>query len=116
GTLMDGTAVDGRWHVNAEMAAGGLWSTPTDPAKLALEPALSLHRMANHFTTKDLPLFCFVQHSSQCSQSAVGISRRARKLQLLGAIASNLVDPQHRNRCRLQQPPAIAIELLGFLL
>lgn len=114
GTLMDGTAVDGRWQVNAEMAAGGLWSTPTDLAKLAIELALSIHGMANHLFTKDLPLFCFVQHSSQCSQSAVGISRRARKLQLLGAIASNLVD-QHRNRCRVQQPPAIAIKLLGFL-
>src|SRR5579864_4825444 len=48
-----------------------------------------------------LPLLRFVQHSSQCSQSAVGICRRARKRQLLGAIACNLVEPQHRNGCRL---------------
>src|SRR4029077_6740829 len=68
GTLMAGTAVDGRWHVNAEMAAGALWSTPTDLAKLAIELALSIHGMANHLLTKNLPLFCFVQHSSQCSQ------------------------------------------------
>jgi CubicO group peptidase (beta-lactamase class C family) len=53
GTLMDGTAVGGRWHVNPEMAAGGLWSTPTDLAKLAIELALSIHGKANHLLTQD---------------------------------------------------------------
>jgi len=48
-----------------------------------------------------LPLLRFVKHSSQCSQSAVGICGRARRLQLLGAITCNLVDLQHRNICRL---------------
>ena len=75
--------------------------------------------LVHHFNFRSvadhLPLLCFVQHSSQCSQSAVGTCRRARKLQLLGAIACNLVDPQHRNRCRLSQPPAVTVELSGFL-
>jgi CubicO group peptidase (beta-lactamase class C family) len=35
GTLADGTLVRGRWHVNPEMAAGGLWSTPTDLVRFA---------------------------------------------------------------------------------
>ena len=35
GTLANGTPVRGRWHVSPEMAAGGLWSTPTDLVKLA---------------------------------------------------------------------------------
>jgi len=48
GTLLDGSAVKGRWHVNPEMAAGGLWSTPTDLAKLAIELALSAQGKANH--------------------------------------------------------------------
>ena len=48
-----------------------------------------------------LPLLRFVQHSSQCSQSAVGVCSRARKLQLFSAITCDLVDPQRRNRCRL---------------
>jgi CubicO group peptidase (beta-lactamase class C family) len=43
GTLANGTAVAGGWHVQPEMAAGGLWTTPTDLAKLALEIALSAH-------------------------------------------------------------------------
>jgi CubicO group peptidase (beta-lactamase class C family) len=36
GTLADGTPVPGRWHVSPEMAAAGLWTTPTDLAKLAI--------------------------------------------------------------------------------
>jgi CubicO group peptidase (beta-lactamase class C family) len=39
--------------VNPEMAAGGLWSTPTDLAKLAIELALSIHGKANHLLTQD---------------------------------------------------------------
>lgn len=47
GTLMSGAAVPGKWHVNPEMAAGGLWSTPTDLATLAIELALAAHGKAN---------------------------------------------------------------------
>src|SRR5262249_58127549 len=39
GTLAMGTAVRGRWHVNPEMAAGGLWSTPSDLVTLAIAVA-----------------------------------------------------------------------------
>src|SRR5258708_8887497 len=40
GTLISGKPVPGRWHVQPEMAAGGLSTTPTDLAKLAIEIAL----------------------------------------------------------------------------
>jgi CubicO group peptidase (beta-lactamase class C family) len=40
GTLMNGNPVTGGWHVQPEMAAGGLWTTSTDLAKLAIEVAL----------------------------------------------------------------------------
>ena len=41
GTLANGAPVAGKWHVQPEMAAGGLWTTPTDLAKLAIDVALS---------------------------------------------------------------------------
>jgi len=63
-----------------------------------------------------LPLLRFVEHSTQCPQGTVGICSGARKFQLLGAIARNLVDSRTRHRCRLQEPPAVSVRLLCFLL
>ena len=44
----DGTVVPGKWHIYPEMAAAGLWTTPTDLAKFAIETALSKQGKANH--------------------------------------------------------------------
>jgi CubicO group peptidase (beta-lactamase class C family) len=48
GTHADGREVPGQWHVYPEMAAAGLWTTPTDLAKFAIEIALSARGRANH--------------------------------------------------------------------
>lgn len=37
GHLRDGTPVKGNWHVYPEMAAAGLWTTPSDLARWAIE-------------------------------------------------------------------------------
>jgi CubicO group peptidase (beta-lactamase class C family) len=42
GYYADDTPVRGRWHVYPEMAAAGLWTTPTDLAKVAIEIQQSL--------------------------------------------------------------------------
>lgn len=52
GTYANGKAVDGKWHLYPEMAAAGLWTTPTDLAKFAIEIALSKHGKANHVLTQ----------------------------------------------------------------
>jgi CubicO group peptidase (beta-lactamase class C family) len=41
GTGFDGTMIPGRWHTYPEMAAAGLWTTPTDLARFAIATARS---------------------------------------------------------------------------
>ena len=47
GTYMDGKTVHGRWHIYTEMAAAGLWTTPTDLSRFAIEIALSKNGKSN---------------------------------------------------------------------
>ncbi|MBK6487392.1 MAG: beta-lactamase family protein [Gemmatimonadetes bacterium] len=48
GHRSDGTMVEGRWHVYPEMAPAGLWTTPTDLLKWALEIAAGARRDIEH--------------------------------------------------------------------
>ena len=54
GTLMDGDPVAGGWHEQPEMAAGGLWTTPTDLAKLAIDIALSTKGKSNEILSRQM--------------------------------------------------------------
>jgi CubicO group peptidase (beta-lactamase class C family) len=54
GTYVDGKEVHGRWHIYPEMAAAGLWTTPTDLAKFAIEIALSKEGKANHVLSEKM--------------------------------------------------------------
>ena len=54
GTHTDGTAVPGSWHIYPELAPDGLWSTPEDLAKFAIEIALSEHGRSNHILSKQM--------------------------------------------------------------
>jgi CubicO group peptidase (beta-lactamase class C family)/predicted transcriptional regulator YdeE len=54
GTYADGKPVHGKWHVYPEMAAAGLWTTPTDLAKFAIEIALSKQGKANHVLSQKM--------------------------------------------------------------
>jgi CubicO group peptidase (beta-lactamase class C family) len=50
----DGTAVPGGAHTYPEMAAAGLWTTPSDLARYCLEVQRSLEGKANHVLSQDL--------------------------------------------------------------
>jgi len=52
GARADGKPVHGKWHVYPEMAAAGLWTTPTDLAKFAIEIALSKQGESNKVLTQ----------------------------------------------------------------
>src|SRR6266446_2810641 len=52
GVYADGKPVHGKWHVYPEMAAAGLWTTPTDLAKFAIEIALSKQGKSNKVLTQ----------------------------------------------------------------
>jgi CubicO group peptidase (beta-lactamase class C family) len=53
GYRVDGREVEGKIHVYPEMAAAGLWTTPTDLAKFAIEMQLSLAGRSNKVLTKE---------------------------------------------------------------
>ena len=54
GTSNNGSEVAGLWHVYPEMAAAGLWTTPTDLAKLGIELARSSQGRANHVLSQEM--------------------------------------------------------------
>jgi CubicO group peptidase (beta-lactamase class C family) len=49
-----GRARDAKWHVYPELAAAGLWTTPTDLAKFAIEVQLSLQGRSNKVLSQSL--------------------------------------------------------------
>jgi CubicO group peptidase (beta-lactamase class C family) len=52
GYRQNGKQVEGKIHIYPEMAAAGLWTTPTDLAKFAIEMQLSLAGRSNKILTK----------------------------------------------------------------
>jgi CubicO group peptidase (beta-lactamase class C family) len=54
GHRQDGKPVEGKIHVYPEMAPAGLWTTPTDLARFAIEVQLSLAGKSNKVLTKEM--------------------------------------------------------------
>lgn len=53
GYRSDGSEVEGKIHIYPEMAAAGLWTTPTDLAKFAIEMQLSIAGRSNKVLKKE---------------------------------------------------------------
>jgi CubicO group peptidase (beta-lactamase class C family) len=54
GHRTDGSLVPGKIHIYPEMAAAGLWTTPTDLAKFGIEVQLSLAGKSNKVLSKEM--------------------------------------------------------------
>ena len=54
GAYWDGKPVHGKWHIYPEMAAAGLWTTPTDLAHFAIEIALSKSGKSNRILSQKM--------------------------------------------------------------
>jgi CubicO group peptidase (beta-lactamase class C family) len=54
GHYANGKVIEGRRYAYPEMAAAGLWTTPTDLAKLAIEVQLSIQGKSNKILSKDM--------------------------------------------------------------
>jgi CubicO group peptidase (beta-lactamase class C family) len=52
GTRQNGSPVAGKWYVYPELAPAGLWTTPTDLAKFAIEIAQSRNGVSNKVLSK----------------------------------------------------------------
>jgi len=52
--LADGSGGDGRWHIYPEMAAAGLWTNPTELARLAMELQASYHGDAERILSPEM--------------------------------------------------------------
>jgi CubicO group peptidase (beta-lactamase class C family) len=54
GHTMSGDIVKGRWHTHPEMAAAGLWTTPSDLARLAIEVQRAFAGRSNKIISKKM--------------------------------------------------------------
>jgi len=64
GHRSDGTAVEGKWHIYPEMAAGGLWTNPMDLCKFIMELQRSLEGISDKVLSKSMTENMLSRHFS----------------------------------------------------
>ncbi len=72
----DGTPIQGKFHVYPEMAAAGLWTTPEDLARFAIEHELSLQGKSNRILTRESEQKMLTPHISEGYGLGFGIEKR----------------------------------------
>jgi CubicO group peptidase (beta-lactamase class C family) len=76
GYYADGTPVPGRHHIYPEIAAAGLWTTPTDLARFLIELQLSLRGESNQVLNKENTEILLTEMKNDY---ALGFSLRSHK-------------------------------------
>ncbi len=82
GTHWNGKGVVGKWHIYPEMTAGGLWSTPSDLAVLAIEIALSKHGKANRVLSESMAREMLKSQMEQVTEFALGNTKHPDRMGL----------------------------------
>lgn len=82
GTHGDGTSVPGRWHIYPEMAAAGLWTTPTDLAKLAIEVALAKKKRSERLLSTPMTAQMLSPQFDPVSEIALGNEKHQDRMGL----------------------------------
>lgn len=72
GTYWNGNIVPGKWHTYPEMAAGGLWTTPTDLAKLVIEISSSGQGKSNRMLSQTMARAMLTPQSRNVTEFALG--------------------------------------------
>ncbi|HLO14832.1 MAG TPA: serine hydrolase [Anaerolineales bacterium] len=72
GTHWNGNTVEGKWHLYPEMAAGGLWTTPSDLAKLAIELALAKRGKSNRILSHTMAREMLTPQREDVTEFALG--------------------------------------------
>jgi CubicO group peptidase (beta-lactamase class C family) len=82
GTYGSGRTVRGKWHVYPEMAAGGLWTTPTDLATFAIEIALSRQGKSNHVLSQAMAQEMLKPQADRVQEIALGNQQHVDRMGL----------------------------------
>ncbi|MBL0694685.1 serine hydrolase [Comamonas sp. JC664] len=76
GTLSDGTSLEGRWHTYPELGAAGLWTTPSDLARIALEVSKASNGKSRRIVSPSMAKQMLTRHSEAFG---IGFMRREGK-------------------------------------
>ena len=82
GTYASGETVPGKWHVYPEMAAGGLWTTPTDLAKFAIEVTLSRKGKSNRILSEAMTREMLSPQVDKVGEIALGNDKHVDRMGL----------------------------------
>ena len=82
GTHWNGNTVEGKWHLYPEMAAAGLWSTPSDLARFAIEIALAKRGKANGILSQSMAREMLKPQMEQVTEFALGDSNHPDRMGL----------------------------------